>query len=161
MSEDALEVPLILLRALEHLPALVGEIGLATVAGDVLEEDGLEGGAVALALAGLFTLGLLEVELDGGGLGELLGVDGVGDAGPEGQGLVGGLLFVGREDLGRDVERVDVDNDMLVFGRDGFLQILCVSGGFGSCCHVPIFQGAQRTKGLGPRENMTFSLHGP
>lgn len=82
------------------------------------KKDGLEGGAVLLALAGLLALGLLELELDVGGLGELLAVDGVGDTGPEMEGLVGGLLVVGGQDLGGDVQGAVVDDEVLVLGWD-------------------------------------------
>lgn len=118
---DVLEGPLALLGPLEDLAALFGEVGLAAVAGDVLEEDGLEGGLVGLALAGLFTLGLLELDLDLGGLAELFGKDGVGHAAPELERFVGELRFLGREDLGGNVERLDIDNGVLLLDRDSFL----------------------------------------
>lgn len=118
---DVLEGPLALLGSLEDLAALFGEVGLAAVAGDVLEEDGLEGGLVGLALAGLFTLGLLELDLDLGGLAELFGEDCVGHAAPEFERLVEELRFPGREDLGGNVERLDIDNGVLLFDRYSFL----------------------------------------
>lgn len=107
---DPLHAPVSLLRAPEDLFALVRQLGLAAVARDLLEKDGLELGPRALAVAGLFALCLLEVLLDGGGLGELLGVDGVRDAAPELERLVGQLLLHGREGLGGDAEGADVDD---------------------------------------------------
>lgn len=120
--DNAFQIPLPLLCAVEHLLALGGEVGTAAVAGDVFEEDGLEGLTGALALAGLFALRLLELELDVGGLAVLLGVDGVGDARPEAQRLVGRLLVLGGYDLGSDVEGRGIDDDVLVFRGDVFLD---------------------------------------
>jgi hypothetical protein len=90
----------------------------------VLEEDRLVGDTVLLALPGLFALCLLELELDVGGLGELLGVDGVGDTGPKVQRLVGRLFVVGGYDLGGDVEGTDIDDNVLILGRDRFLRVV-------------------------------------
>lgn len=112
----AVQLPLTLLRPLQDLPSLVGELGLAAVAGDVGKKDGLEGGAFLLALAGQFALGLLELNLDIRGLGELLVVDSLGDVRPEIEGLVGGLLLIGRQDLGRDVEGSVIDDEVLIVG---------------------------------------------
>lgn len=124
--ENAFQLPVALLRPFENLPSLFGEVRLSAVAGNVLEEDGLKGCAVLLALSSLFSLGLFELELDVGGLGELFRVDGVGDSGPEVQGLVGGLLLVGWEEFRRHVEGGDVDDDMLVFDRDVALKRVSV-----------------------------------
>lgn len=87
----------------------------------MLKEHRLECRAVLLTLAGLFTLGLLEIELDSGGLGVLLGVDGFGDTGPEAEGLVYGLLFVRGENFGGNVEGGDIDDDVLIFGGNAAL----------------------------------------
>lgn len=109
--------------ALEHLAALLGQLGLATVAGDLSEEDGAPGSAGALALAGLFALALLEDLLDGRRLGELLGMNGLGDLAPQLQRLVLELLRVWRKLLGRDGEGSDIDNRRL--GLDGVCVLVC------------------------------------
>lgn len=111
--------------ALEHLPALFRELGLALVANGVGKVKGLVDLASALALARPNALGLLELLLDSGGLGEVLGVNGLGDVAPEGEGLVGRLLLLGREDLGGDLERRRVDDGILLLGRDLLLEGLC------------------------------------
>lgn len=111
--------------ALEHLPALVREVGLALVADGVGKVKGLVDLAGAVALARLDALGLLELLLDGGGLGELLGVDGLCDVAPEGEGLVGRLLLLGWEDLGGDLQRRGVDDGILLLGRDLLLEGAC------------------------------------
>lgn len=114
------------MRTLENLLALVRQLGLALVADGVGKVDGLVRLAGALARAGLDALGLLELLLDGGGLGELLGMDGLGDAAPEGEGLVGGLLVVGGEDLGGDLEGGRVDDGILLFGGNSFLSSVSI-----------------------------------
>lgn len=48
-------------------------------------------------------------------MGVLLGEDGVGDAAPQGKGLIGELLFTGRNDLGSDGEWGNVNDGVLVF----------------------------------------------
>lgn len=113
------------MRALEHLPALFRELRLALVANGVGKVKGLVDLAGALALARLDALGLLELLLDGGGLGELLGVDGLGDVAPKGEGLVGRLLLLWREDLGGDLQRRRVDDGILLLGRDLLLEGVC------------------------------------
>jgi hypothetical protein len=90
----------------------------------LLEEDGLPGLALGLALTCLFALCLLQLQLDVGGLAELFGVDGVGDAGPELEGLVGQLLLLRGQNLGGDIERLDVDNKVLLLGGYRFLPRL-------------------------------------
>lgn len=57
--EDAVQVPLGVLRPVEDLPALVSQIGLAAVPGDVLEKDGLPCDIVLFSLPRLLTLGFL------------------------------------------------------------------------------------------------------
>src|SRR5690606_6939947 len=95
-------------------------------------------------------------ELDVGGLGELLGVDGVGDARPEVQRLVGRLLVVGGYDLGGNVEGSDINDNVLVLGRDRFLRVVSRE-----LCTEFQRKGGCLTNGLGPSENMTFSFQGP
>lgn len=104
-ADNVVNVPLSPLRTLLHGPTLVREFWLAAVAGDLLEEDGLPGRAGALALASLFALPLLEFLFDRRGARKLLRVDGVGDAAPERKRFVLLLQVLGRDDLGGDVER--------------------------------------------------------
>lgn len=124
---DAIEGPFALLAALNDLFALLGKVRATAVADSMLKVHWGPGGAVGLALAGLDTLGLLELLLDRGGLGELLGVNGGGNVAPEGERLVGELLFGGRDNFGGDAERSDVDNGVLFLGRDSFLYRLVFS----------------------------------
>lgn len=92
----------------------------------MLKEDGLERLTSLLALSSLLSLCLLELELDVGSLGELLVADGVGHAGPEVERLVGCLLLGWRQDLGGDVERSNIDDDVLIFFGDVFLSMVSV-----------------------------------
>lgn len=77
---NTLEAPIALLGPLQSLLSLFRKIGLAAVADDVLEKEGLPCLLVLLSLPGLFSLGFFQGHLDFGCLGELLGEDSVGDA---------------------------------------------------------------------------------
>lgn len=110
------KVPLALLSAAQDLLTLGGQIRLATITSDMLKEQRLEGRAILLSLTSFLTLCLFELEFDIGGLGELLGLDGVGDPRPEVQRLVGGLLLIGWKNLGGNIERCHVDDGVLVLG---------------------------------------------
>lgn len=113
---DTIQAPVVVLYPVKNLSALFAEIRLATLVGDLREENGLPDFVVALARSGLFSLLLLEFLLDCGGLGELLCRDSLGHAIPKRQRLTLGLLLLGWEDLGRNVEWVEVDNDSLILG---------------------------------------------
>lgn len=86
---NALERPLTLLGSVEDLPTLVGQVGLAVVTRDMLEEHRLPCLLVGLTLAGLLALSFFQLDLHLRGLAELFGVDSICDATPKGQGLVG------------------------------------------------------------------------
>lgn len=115
--KNTVDIPLALLGSRENLAALVRQLGLTLVAGDLLEEDGLEDLARPLALAGLLALLFLELNLDRRRLGELLGVDGLGDARPELEGLVLELLLGWGENLGGNIQGAEVDD--CVAGLEG------------------------------------------
>jgi hypothetical protein len=121
---DVLKGPVTLLGPLEDLAALVGEVRLAIITSDMLEKDRLPCFFVGLALTGLFTLSFFELDLDLCGLAILLGVNGICNTPPEGQGLIGQLLLLGRNDLRRDVKRRNVDNCVLFFNRYRFLLLV-------------------------------------
>lgn len=90
----------------------------------MLEKDRLPCFFVGLALAGLFALSFFEFNLDLCGLAVLLGMDSICDTTPESQGLIGQLLLLGRNDLGRDIERRNVDNCVLLFNWYRFLLLV-------------------------------------
>lgn len=113
---NTIQAPVIVLYPVEDLSALFAEIRLATLIGDLREENWLPDFVVAFARSGLFSLLLLEFLLDCGGLGELLCRYSLGNAIPKRQRLTLSLLLLGWEDLGRNVEWVEVDNDGLILG---------------------------------------------
>ena len=88
----------------------------------MFEKDGLPGLLVLFALAGLFALLFLELDLEIGGFGELFGVDGFGHATPESERLVGELLVFWGEDFGGDVEGGNVYDCVLVLWGYRFLR---------------------------------------
>lgn len=113
--------PVSLLRPSEHFFSFLGQLGLATVSGDLLKEDGLELGARPLPFPGLLALCFFEVLLDGRGLGELLRVDGIRDAAPEFERFVRELLVHGRKGFRGDAEGGNVDDGGACFRRVGVL----------------------------------------
>lgn len=122
LIQNPIHTPIPDLRPLKHFPSLLRQRRLTGLIGRRDEEDGLPTFALALALAGLFSLSLFELLLERGGAGKLPGVDGLGDLAPEGKGLVGELLLGGREDLGGYAEGGDVDDGCLLIGGVGVLD---------------------------------------
>lgn len=119
--QNALKIPFALLSKTQNLPSFLSEIGLTAVADDVFKEDRLPCLLVLLTLSGLFSLGLLEGDLDLGCLGVLLGQNGFGDARPQAKRFVGKHLLAWGQDLGRNVEWDNVNNNVLLLRRDQFL----------------------------------------
>lgn len=72
------------MRPLKDLAALVGQIGLAIITGDMFEKDGLPRFLVDLTLPGLLALGLFELDLHLGSLAILFGVDSICNTTPKG-----------------------------------------------------------------------------
>jgi len=122
LIQNTRHVPLPPLRPPQHLLPLLRQLRLPAVSRNLVEEDGLPRLAPGLARARLDALRLLELHLDGRGLGELPGVDGVRDAAPELERLVRELLFPRRQGFGRHEEGAYVDDGVLLRGRVGILM---------------------------------------
>jgi len=55
-SKDPLDIPVGILRTLEHLPPLLRKLGFPALVGDLLEKDGLPNLSALLSLTGLLPL---------------------------------------------------------------------------------------------------------
>lgn len=102
------DVPVPLLRELQHLPPLVRQLRAAALVGHLREEDGLPLLAGLLALSRLLALLLLQLLLQLRRPGELLGVDRARHGAPERQALVRELLVLRGQCLGRYGQGRDV-----------------------------------------------------
>lgn len=74
--------------------SLVCQVWLTAIADNVFEKHGSPDLVVLLALSDFLALLFFQLDFEFGCFGVLLGVDGFGDASPEGERLVGKLLVL-------------------------------------------------------------------